>query len=45
MTISKSYQRIKGEDLITSPKTDKSNRIVLMPDFLVEEMKDYIARY
>ena len=45
MTISKSYQRIKGEDLITSPKTDKSNRIVLMPDFLVEEMKDYIARF
>lgn len=45
MTISKSYQRIKGEDLITSPKTDKSNRIVLMPDFLVEEMKDYIVRF
>ena len=45
MTISKSYQRIKGEDLITSPKTDKSNRIVLMPDFLVEEMKDYIERF
>lgn len=45
MTISKSYQKIKGEDLITSPKTDKSNRIVLMPDFLVEEMKDYIVRF
>ena len=43
--ISKSYQSIKGEDLITSPKTEKSNRIVLMPNFLAEEMKDYITRF
>lgn len=44
ITISKSYQRIKGEDITTSPKTEKSNRIVVMPHFLAEEMKDYINR-
>lgn len=43
--ISKSYQRIKCEDIITSPKTEKSNRTILMPSFLVEEIKDYISRF
>lgn len=43
LTINKSYQRIHGEDVITSPKTEKSNRVISMPDFLVEEMKDYLG--
>ena len=42
VTINKSYQRLNGRDIITDPKTPKSNRVVQMPDFLVEEMKDYI---
>ena len=42
--INKSYQRIKGEDVITDPKTVKSNRVVQMPDFLSDEMEDYISR-
>lgn len=42
VSISKSYQRIKGRDVITDPKTPKSNRIIKMPDFLVEEMQDYL---
>ena len=41
--ITKSYQRIKGEDIITLPKTDKSIRCVLMPDFFVEEICQYIS--
>ena len=40
--ISKSCQRIGGEDVITDPKTSKSNRVVQMPDFLVQEIEDYI---
>ena len=44
VTINKSYQRIKGEDVITQPKTKKSNRIIQMPQFLADEMKDYISR-
>ena len=28
MSINKSYQRLNGEDLITTPKTEKSNRVI-----------------
>ncbi|AQP61926.1 tyrosine-type recombinase/integrase [Listeria monocytogenes] len=44
VSITKSYQRIKGEDIITTPKTEKGKRIINMPDFLVDEMQDYISR-
>ena len=43
VTISKSYQRLNGQDLITTPKTEKSNRTITMPEFLAEEMRDYIS--
>ena len=43
VTISKSYQRIKGRDVITSPKTVKSNRTIKMPQFLCDEMQEYIG--
>ena len=42
--ITKSYQRINGMDIITDPKTPKSKRNVVMPDFLVEELREYIGR-
>ena len=41
--INKSYQRLHGEDVITTPKTKKSNRIIKMPKFLCEEMQEYIG--
>ena len=44
VTISKSYQRIKGEDVITCPKTKKSNRVIQMPQFLSDEIQDYIKQ-
>ncbi len=44
VTINKSYQRIDGRDVITEPKTPKSNRVIKMPDFLVEEIKEYLAK-
>ena len=40
--INKSYQRIEKEDIITEPKTPKSNRIISMPDFLCEEIEEYV---
>ena len=43
-SISKSYQRIKGEDVITCPKTKKSNRVIQMPQFLSDEIQDYIKQ-
>lgn len=42
--ISKSLQRIHSEDVITYPKTEKGKRTVQMPEFLSEEIKDYISR-
>lgn len=39
--VNKSYQRLHGEDIITSPKTPKSNRTIKMPSFLCDEMQDY----
>ncbi len=44
VTINKSYQRIGGRDIITDPKTPKSNRTIKMPEFLSEEMQDYIRQ-
>jgi len=43
--INKSYQRLKGKDVITTPKTKKSNRIIKMPKFLCEEMQEYISMF
>lgn len=44
ININKSLQRIDGRDVITEPKTEKSKRVIALPDFLVEEMKDYVNR-
>lgn len=38
LRINKSYQRLEGKDVITDPKTPKSNRTIVMPDFLAAEM-------
>lgn len=42
ISVSKSYQRIDKKDVITPPKTPKSNRVVSIPDFLLEDIKDYM---
>lgn len=42
--INKTYQRLKGQDVITSPKTKRSNRIIRMPDSLCTEMQEYLGR-
>lgn len=40
--INKTYHRSHKEDVITTPKTKNSNRIVRMPQRLCEEMQDYL---
>jgi len=42
LSITKSYQRLKGRDVITDPKTPKSVRVIKMPQFLTDELRDYI---
>ena len=44
VSVTKSYQRIKGKDVITSPKTKKSVRVIQMPNFLVDEIQDYLKQ-
>ena len=43
ISISKSYQRLDGKDVITPPKTPKSNRKISIPPFLAEELKEYCS--
>ena len=42
--INKTYYRMHGEDVITSPKTEESNRTISIPEFLKKEIQDYISR-
>ena len=42
ISITKSLQRIDGKDVVTEPKTPKSRRTIWIPDFLVEEISEYI---
>lgn len=42
VTINKSYQRLNKQDVITTPKTEKSNRTITMPQFLTDEIQDYL---
>ena len=42
ISITKSLQRIKGRDVVTKPKTRRSIRTVTIPEFLVQDIKDYI---
>jgi integrase len=41
--INKSFQKLKGEEYVTDPKTEKSNRIIDLPDFLCDELEDFFG--
>ena len=46
ISINRTYQRIGGKDVFTSPKTRKSKRKIPIPNFLCQELSDYIqSRY
>lgn len=44
ISISKTYTNIDGKDVVTPPKTPKSNRVITIPSFLVDELRAYMAR-
>ena len=44
VSISKSYQRLKGRDVITPPKTEKSNRTIQMPQFSARKCRNILRR-
>jgi len=45
LSITKSYQRLNGKDVITDPKTPKSKRVIQIPEFLSEEIQEYIKLF
>lgn len=42
ISINKTFHHLNGKDYVTSPKTHKSNRIISIPDFLVDELQEYV---
>lgn len=42
ISITKTYNRIKGHDIISAPKTASSVRTISIPNFLCEELKEYM---
>lgn len=45
LSITKTFQHIKGRDFVTDPKTPASRREIIMSPFLVNEMKDYLSGF
>lgn len=45
LKIDESLQRIDGKNVITAPKTKKSIRTIVMPEFLTDEIKEYIDSF
>ena len=43
LTINKTYNRLNREDMITEPKTEKSNRTIKLPASLLEIVKEYVG--
>lgn len=41
ISINKSIQRLAKEDIVTAPKTPKSNRIIPITDTLIDDLRDY----
>lgn len=44
LSITKNYAKVKGEELFLVPKTPKSKRTVAIPDFLYEDILEYVSK-
>lgn len=45
VSITKTYHRIDGENVTIPPKTRKSNRVIVLLKFLIDEIKDYLLAH
>ena len=43
LSISKTYKRLNRQDVIQPPKTEKGNRTINLPPFLLDVIRDYAA--
>jgi integrase len=41
--VNKSYQKLKGKEYITDPKTPKSKRTIVIPDNLCNELREFMG--
>ena len=44
LTVNKNYQRVGGRDVISTPKTPRSNRAIAIPEGLKDCLKNYTAQ-
>lgn len=44
LSIDKNYARIKGEELFLEPKTPKGKRILAVPEFLYDNIHEYVSK-
>ena len=44
MSITKTYYRTERRDVITAPKTEQSVRVIELPEFLTQEIKEYVDK-
>ncbi|MCI8623838.1 MAG: site-specific integrase [Provencibacterium sp.] len=44
LRVNKSYQRLGGEDVVSSPKTPKSNRVIPIPEKLCDCLRVYMGQ-
>lgn len=42
--ISKNYAKVKGQELFLEPKTPKAKRYISIPDFLYDDIQNYVAK-
>ena len=42
--INKNYAKVKGEELFLEPKTSKAKRCISIPDFLYEDIQEYVSK-
>ena len=42
ISVTKSYSRLNGRDIIGKPKTKKSERVIALPRFLAQELREYM---
>ena len=44
LDINKNYAKVKGEELFLEPKTPKAKRCISIPDFLYDDIHEYISK-
>lgn len=44
VTVSKSFTRLKGKDIISEPKTEKSKRTITLPEQIFKLLDDYVNK-